>query len=278
VKQPGTSRPAPYFREAGSGPGVVCVHANASTSSQWRGLMDLLAAKHRVLAPDSYGAGRSSEWQSRRTIALRDEADLIEPVLARAGSPVALVGHSYGAAVALVAAVMHPERVRALAVYEPTLFSLVDAQAPPPNEADGIRAVVDAAGAALDAGNPDAAAEAFIDYWMGEGSWSSMPAERKQPIAGAIVNVRRWAHALLTEPTSLRDFGELEVPVLYMMGRRSPASAHAVARLLVGALPQVRVIEFEELGHMGPITHPDLVNEAIRRFLDSPDRPAGSVE
>ena len=44
-----------------------------------------------------------------------------------------LVGHSYGAAVALIAALACPERVRALVLYEPTLFSLVDADAPPPN-------------------------------------------------------------------------------------------------------------------------------------------------
>ena len=30
----------PFFREAGTGPGVVCLHANASTSGQWRGLME----------------------------------------------------------------------------------------------------------------------------------------------------------------------------------------------------------------------------------------------
>jgi hypothetical protein len=29
----------PYFRDAGAGPGIVCVHSNASTSGQWRTLM-----------------------------------------------------------------------------------------------------------------------------------------------------------------------------------------------------------------------------------------------
>ena len=32
----------PFFREVGSGPGVVCLHANASTSGQWRPLMETL--------------------------------------------------------------------------------------------------------------------------------------------------------------------------------------------------------------------------------------------
>ena len=47
------------FRELGTGPGVVCVHANASSSGQWRALMESLAPKFHVLAADSYGAGKS---------------------------------------------------------------------------------------------------------------------------------------------------------------------------------------------------------------------------
>ena len=258
----------PHFREAGAGPGVVCLHSNASTSSQWRGLMDTLAPKYRVFAPDSYGSGKSPEWPSDRVIRLRDEAEFIEPVLAEAGSELVLVGHSYGAAVALMAALMNPARVRALALYEPTLFTVVDAESPPPNEADGIRAAVAASSAALDAGNNDRAAEHFIDYWMGRGSWAQTPAPRKPPIAASVVNVRRWAHALMTEPTPLAAFRALDIPVLYMVGKRSTVSAHGVARLLLSALPRVELLEFDDLGHMGPMTHPEPVNEAIARFLE----------
>jgi pimeloyl-ACP methyl ester carboxylesterase len=260
-------QPEPFFREAGTGPGVVCTHSNASNSGQWRALMDLLAPKYRVLAPDSYDSGRSPRWPSDRIISLRDEAELIEPVLIRAGSPLALVGHSYGAAVALIAALANPGRVRALALYEPTLFALLDAEKPPPNEADGIRNAVARAGRALGAGNQDAAAEHFIDYWMGPGAWKQTPEQRKPPIAASITNVRRWAHALLTEPTPLEAFRTLDIPVLYMVGKCSTASAHGVARLLANALPQVELVEFEDLGHMGPVTHPHPVNEVIARFL-----------
>jgi len=258
----------PFFREAGTGPGVVCVHSNASTSGQWRSLIDVLAPKFHVLAPDSYGAGKSPEWGSDRFISLVDEVRFIEPVLARAGSPLALVGHSYGAAVALMAALSNPRRVRALALYEPTLFSLIDAQAPRPNEADGISRAVADAGRYLDEANPDAAAERFIDYWMGAGSWKRMPEARKAPIAASVANVRRWGYALFSEPTPLAAFRSLDVPVLYMVGKRSTPAAHGVARLLTSALPQVEVVEFEEMGHMGPVTHPDVVNRVIAGFFD----------
>jgi pimeloyl-ACP methyl ester carboxylesterase len=266
IQQAGPS--GPFFREAGSGPGVVCIHANASTSGQWRGLMDLLAPKFRVLAPDSYGSGNSPQWPSDRVIRLRDEVDLIEPVLERAGESLALVGHSYGAAVALVAALANPARVRAMALYEPTLFSLIDAKSPAPNAADGIRNVVKEAGAALDAGNRDAAAGAFIDYWMGAGSWMRTPEQRKPPIAASVANVRRWGHALFNERAKLEAFRSLGFPVLYLTGKRSTESARGVTRLLASVLPRVELVEFENLGHMGPVSHPDLVNEAIGKFLE----------
>src|SRR5262249_24421228 len=134
--------PAPFFREQGSGPGVVCLHSSAGSSSQWRSLMDRLAGRCHVLAADSYGAGKSPAWPSDRTVPWYGEASLLEPVFARAGEPFTLVGHSYGGSIALVAAVSRQQRVRALVLYEPTLFCLLDEEMPPPNEADGIRATI----------------------------------------------------------------------------------------------------------------------------------------
>ena len=259
---------SPFFREVGSGPGVVCLHSNASSSSQWRALMETLAPRFHVLAADSYGVGKSPAWPTDRPVWLRDEVALLEPVLARAGDPFAVVAHSYGAAVALIAAVTQPHRVRVLALYEPTLFALLDAESPPPNDADGIRSAVAHAAAALDAGDPARAAECFIDFWMGTGAWDHMPEPRKGPIATSVANVRGWAHALFGEPTPLRAFAELNVPVLYMIGKNSPASSRGVARVLTRALPRVEVVEFEGLGHMGPVTHPEVVNEAISNFLE----------
>ncbi len=75
----------PFTREAGSGPSVVCLHANASSSNQWRDLMDMLSPQFHVFAPDSCGSGKSIDWPSDRTMGLNDEADFIEPVLRSAG-------------------------------------------------------------------------------------------------------------------------------------------------------------------------------------------------
>ena len=259
----------PFFREAGTGPGVVCLHSNASSSSQWRALMDRLAARFHVLAPDSRGHGKSGDWPADGRATLQDEVAFLEPVFQRAGDPFVLVAHSYGAAVALVAAVSQPERICALALYEPTLFALVDRESPAPNDADGIRQVAALATAALDAGNPDRAAALFIDYWTGNGAWDRIPEARKPSITASMSHVREYATALFTEPTPLSAFSALNIPVLYMTGTESPVSSRSVARLLLSVMPKAQHVEFDGIGHMGPVTHADMVNDVICRFIES---------
>lgn len=244
-----------FFREAGSGPAVVCIHSNASSSGQWRALMELLSPKFRVLAPDSYGAGKSPPY---RKATLRDEVALIEPLLRDAA---ALVGHSYGGAVALVAALAH--RPKAMALYEPTLFAVVD----PPSEVEGIQRAVTSAAAALAAGDAPRAARAFIDFWMGPGSFDRMPERVQASTAEQVRNIEGWRDALFGEPTPLAAFARLDMPVLLMVGKSSPLSSRAVAQRLERVLPRVEKAEFEGLGHMAPVTHPEKVNGAIAAFL-----------
>jgi len=257
----------PYYREAGIGPSVVCIHCNASSSSQWRPLMDRLAPHRRVLAPDTHGAGRGPVWPTDRTLTLDDEVSMLEPIFARAGSRFALVGHSYGGAVALLAALRRAERVDALVLYEPTLFALVDSESPMPNDAEGIRETVERAAAALAAGDQSSAAEVFIDYWMGAGTWEGKPVAHRSAIEAALVNVQGWGRALFGETTPLAAFKELRMPVLLMQGSETTPAARAVATLLARTLPRVETMTFEGLGHMGPVTHPALVDAAIDGFL-----------
>ena len=244
--------PRPHVRATGAGPTVVCLHANASSSAQWRHLSELLAPRFRVIAPDLYGAGASPEWPSDRAITLADEVALLEPVLGGAEAPFALVGHSYGAAVALKAA----------------LFARIEQASPRPNDADGIRAAVEDASAALDAADRAGAARSFVDYWSGAGTWDTIPEQRKPQVAAQIANVRRWRHALFGEPTPLAAFASLDIPVLYLSGARSTASARGVTRLLAPTLPRVELVDFAELGHMGPVTDPETVDPVITAFLD----------
>jgi len=144
---------------------------------------------------------------------------------------------------------------------------VVDKAVAPPNDAECIREAVGRSSAALLTGDRSAGAEYFIDYWTGIGRWRAMPEALRSAIETAIVNVQGWGRALFGEPTPLSAFNALKIPVLLMMGRNSPASSLAVAQLMSQTLPNLETSEFEGVGHMGPITHPDLVNAAIGTLL-----------
>jgi pimeloyl-ACP methyl ester carboxylesterase len=230
-------------------------------------LTDRLAGRFRTLAVDLYGSGKSPMWPGSRPLTLADEAALLAPVLAGAGPRFHVVGHSYGGAVALAAALGAPGRVESLVLFEPVLFSLLMAEDPTQPAAREIAAVRDDTVAALERGDPRASGARFVDYWMGTGTWAAMPEPRREALATAMSTVRAEWDAVFREPTPLSAFAALDVPVLCITGSESPASSRGVARLLTKALPRVTAVEIEGVGHMGPVTHPDRVNALIGRHL-----------
>jgi pimeloyl-ACP methyl ester carboxylesterase len=241
-----------HVREAGTGPAVVCIHASASSSAQWRPLMDRLAGRFRTLAVDLYGSGKTPPWPAGQELSLADEVALLEPVFAAAGDRFHVVGHSYGGAVALKAALAHPHRLRSLVVYEPVLFSILLAEDPTQPAAREIVAVRDDTVTAVESGNARASGARFLDYWMGPGTWAGMPEPRRDAV-----------------PTRLSAFASLDVPTLYLAGSDSPGAARGVGRLLAKVLPRVTVVEIEGVGHMGPVTHPERINALIERHLET---------
>jgi pimeloyl-ACP methyl ester carboxylesterase len=252
-----------YFREAGSGPAVVCLHCSASTSGQWRPLMEQLADRYHVIAPDLYGSGKTPAWPGERPLWLDDQVALLAYAFERAGERFHLVGHSYGGAIALKAALRLSTKLKSLVLYEPVLFSVLLDAAPHSPAAREIMAVRDDT-AHL---GPEAVAERFIDYWMGTGTWKEMPEPRRSTLAAAVRTMKPEWHSAFNEPTPLAAFAALDVPTLLMTGTASTAAARAVARLVGGVLPRVQVEEMEGLGHMAPVTHPGEVNPRIERFL-----------
>ena len=263
-----TDLPGANFHEAGVGRAVVCLHASASSSAQWRPLMDRLAGRFRTLAADLHGCGHSPAWPIGRPLWLSDEVALLAPVFAAAGPRFHLVGHSYGGAVALMAALADPGRIESLVLFEPVLFSLLTADDPNQAAVSEITAVRDDTVAAVDAGNLDVSGARFVDYWMGPGAWARMPEARRQVIAAQMRQVKAEWHALFMESTPLSAFATLDVPVLYLTGAQSPPPPRGIARLLKKTLPRVTAVEIEGAGHMAPVTHPERVNAVIQSFLE----------
>lgn len=267
---PVPTHPVPFVREGGRGPVVVCLHSNSASSTQWRRLSERLEDRFTVVAPDLWSAGRSPVWNQARPITLADEVALLEPVFDRCRSGCHLVGHSYGGAVALMAALRYPDQVRSIAIYEPTLFWLVLA-GDRPADVDGIVGAATDAAAAFAEGRLEDGTRRFVDFWSGAGAWDRIPVERRPGIIDATRFIAHWAHAAIREATPLAAFTDIRVPVLVMSGEASPLSGRAPADLLARTLSAVAPVTrttFAGFGHMAPVTDPEPINAAIAAFLD----------
>ena len=116
-----------HYVERGSGEPLVLLHGNGSMIQDFEssGLVDLAAKNYRVIIIDRPGFGHSS--RPRNVIWTPDaQAQLIKRALERLGVSQAIVlGHSWGASVAVALALKFPELVRGLVLasgyYYPTL-------------------------------------------------------------------------------------------------------------------------------------------------------------
>ena len=115
-----------HYVERGSGEPLVLLHGNGSMIEDFQssGLIDLAAKQFKVIVFDRPGFGHSD--RPRNVIWTPDaQAELIKQALARLGvSNAVVLGHSWGASVAVALALKYPDLVRGLVLasgyYYPT--------------------------------------------------------------------------------------------------------------------------------------------------------------
>jgi pimeloyl-ACP methyl ester carboxylesterase len=114
------------YLDVGKGPVVVLLHGYGSAIESWHAIIPALKAKHRVIAVDLKGFG----WSSRPPgdYSPPAHATLLWHLLDKRGIKHAdLVGHSWGASVALAMALAKPDRVRRIALFSAYVY---EAQVP----------------------------------------------------------------------------------------------------------------------------------------------------
>lgn len=102
-----------HYQQSGSGPDVILIHAFTSNLAIWMltGIVEKLSQDYRVTLYDIRGHGLSSVEPTGYT-----SSDLIDDLkqlhTALELNPAFIVGHSFGGAIGLHAAAVHPEIVR----------------------------------------------------------------------------------------------------------------------------------------------------------------------
>lgn len=247
---------------------VVLLHSSAGSARQWRSLVDRLAQRYDVCTPEFWGHGQRAAWPGPAPLTLGDEAAFVEPILAE-GRRVHLVGHSYGGAVALKAAALHPAAFESVTVYEPVLFRWLVDGAPAGAAAAEVLAIADTMREQLQRGDAYRAAAPFIDYWCGDGTWESMPLARREPVALRMRAVLAHFEALFGDPLAAADLRRVKAPLLVLSGAGTRTGTALVASQLSAALPAARHEVLPGMAHMGPITHAFDIDRRIERAIDA---------
>lgn len=229
------------------------------------GLFDPLAARLGGLvdlrAFDFPGHGRSPDW-----IAPGDGIDLHTFVTRQAAGlitrPVDLIGHSFGATVALRIAVGAPHAIRSLTLVEPVLFA---AASPAASKAEYDRLAPYEA-----AQDWDGMLRQFLGDWGAAGPVPSEgpKAERLRRQMRMVVDTN--AGLMADRADILREGGleGVDVPVMLIAGAQSPPIVHEIAEALAARLPDVARASIPGAGHMLPMSHPDQFAELTRMNLE----------
>ncbi|WP_299604336.1 alpha/beta hydrolase [uncultured Tateyamaria sp.] len=259
-----------HARTFGSGPRpALAIHCSLGHSGVWRGVAQSMGDGLTLHAHDLPNHGKSGDWDGQGVMHDTATAMALKVMDDIGTEPIDIIGHSFGATVALRLAIEHAPRVRSVAMYEPVYFAPIIADDPDfgPNYK---RDTADF-DAAIDAGNTEAAARAFNRAWAEGPAWDDIPAQSRAYMVDRIHFVRHSALFLIEDSAGLLAPGRFEqatMPALLMGGATSRWAApvnNAIAR----RLPRVTSHVFDGVGHMGPITHPDAVAQVWHTFLNA---------
>jgi pimeloyl-ACP methyl ester carboxylesterase len=242
-----------YTESLGQGTPVLFLHGGLMFfDNAYAQQRDYFAVHHRVIGIDQRGHGHSPDgpWQLSYQLMADDTAALIQKLKV---GPVDVVGHSDGADIALLLARDHPELVRRVVISGANLRGwspeVMEArkQLPPAQLEEKV--------AGLAASLP-----AFFrtDYAAvspdGPDHWMSMVTKC----------FWLWGQAIVIEPGDLK---KIQTPVLVVAGDHDFTSIEETTEIF-RSLPHGQLFMVPGTGHGTFLNRPELVNLAIREFLD----------
>ena len=264
-----------WYDYGGNGPDLLLGHASGFCAAMWGEVIDQLRSQFRCVAYDSRSHGLSSRpeygsegWDWERfaddAAAVIDAAKLDHPYG---------VGHSSGGATQLLLEERKPGTFQALYLFEPVIFADDPPRGPWPDRELAVRtrkrrASFPSPSEALEtyrrkgpfATLSEGALEAYVRNGFAESSDGSVVL-RCRPEDEAEVYVMASAHS------GYQRLGFVQLPVAVAHGETSTSFSEAEVRHVASRLGQPTFVEFDALGHFGPLEQPDRFAAAVIDFF-----------
>ncbi len=238
---------------------MLLVHAGVCDRRMWDPIWAGLTEGHDVLRVDLRGYGESGDrplgtWSPR--------ADVLEVVDHLGIDRAHVVGCSYGAGIAAEIALERPGLVASLVLAAPGGALLTE-------RTDELAAAWDVEGAALDAGDVDAAVEANVTAWV-DGPHRG-PDVVPAAVRTAVREMQRrnfeltldWPDEVWEEaqdeldPEASERLTEISAPTLVVSGALDIDSVRMAATRTAAEVPSARLIEWSDVAHLPSMERPD---------------------
>ncbi|HUJ76502.1 MAG TPA: alpha/beta fold hydrolase [bacterium] len=238
-----------YYEVHGAGPVVLLTHGFSATSQMWRGQVQPLSARHRLLLWDMRGHGRSdspedgAQYSEEATVA--DMAALLDA----AEAPQAIVGGlSLGGYMSLAFARAYPHRVRALLI--------VDTGPGFKNDA------------AREEWNEHAEATAQALHANGLEHLKVLSPERATSTHRSAAGLVHAARGMLTQRDArvIQSLPNIRVPTLIIVGGDDKPFLNA-STYMAGKIPGAQLVVLPKAGHASNMDQPQAFNTCVTDFL-----------
>lgn len=261
----------------GHGSPVLLSHATGFHAHCFEPMAHALAPTHHCMGFDHRGYGdadptdpASLEWTSYGNDAVAAASHLSA---LHDNEPVVAIGHSMGGASLLMAALREPHLFRALFVFEPIVFPPVDpSRQGPPNPLAG--------GARKRRADFSSFEEALENFSSKPPMKSFDPVAREayvrhgfapRPEGGVTLKClpEHEARTYETGGTSgmFQRLPEVQVPVWVLSGAPAEYQPSSFAAKVAEQLPRSTYVQWDEMGHFGPLEHPATLAAFVERTL-----------
>ena len=255
-----------YYEMAGSGSPVVWVHAGVADRRMWDDQFELFRHGYTVVRYDQRGFGLTPRGEGSFS-RLDDLKKLIE---FWGFDKVALAGCSMGGSTIINYALEYPDKVAGLV----TVCAGLDGfnyEGPNNPEMEQFWKELEAAEAAGDA-------EKVVDLEVKV--WVDGPRSPEQVRPGVREKVREMSLIAAKNPAEEGEetgpaipaagrLGEIQVPVLVVMGELDNPTMQAIGDKLATEIPHARKLMIADANHLPNMEHPEEFNREVMLFLGS---------
>jgi len=246
--------------DGGHGIPVLLLHGFPMSSAIFAPIRSIVERAGRLVTIDLRGFGASDAPQGSYDMdSLADDVVRVADHLEL--DRFVLGGHSMGGYVAFRVAARHRHRLSGLVLIDSR------AAADTPEGVEQRRASI----AAITTGGRDAFLDAFLPLLVAPATRDRQPEvmELLRAIAAGIPDhvLTGCLEGMMTRPDSHGLLAGLDLPALLIHGADDAVMPPAEARALALALPRGELLEVPNAGHTPTIEQPELVGEAIARFV-----------